>query len=523
MEVLNDLEYDQEEEDNESFKSAIAFPPTTAITESFIGYSYTVCVNPLSLEFDSSSHDSDFEDAHDELSEDDIETIEHVSYPEEHNNLSANAAAKDIELKSHSMSRIGKSNNSVLSKETARIHPIKVKSMSFNQDRDCVAIATSKGIEIRTIDDLTKSHVHKLDIKGGINCIQVLHRTSLLAISKSKTPRIVSFIYGKNGRVLKELSFTSAVRRVEMNRLCLAVLTASGELHIFAYGLGKQKEDIRFLTSIGLLHKSESARMMTADGATLQGSFFELASQCVSGETWLVTKSVEGIGYVSVYKISTAQIGRSTCQDDVQIPCIKLINTICAHNHSVCKLALGGISESSKMIDLVFATASVKGTLIRVFSMTTGEKLYEFQRGSSSCTIHSLAFNSDATILAVSGSKGTVHLFQLSQENRVQANNRVNATKSNGLRPMLKQWISGRNNNQVENVVRSFARIRIKGEYARMPNIVTLGATNKINENVEENVVICPLDGTLIQYAVNRKGKKRPVRAEKFFTQNDGN
>jgi hypothetical protein len=73
-----------------------------------------------------------------------------------------------------------------------------------------------------------------------------------------------------------------------MNRLCLAVLTASGDLHIFVYGLGKQKQDVVFLTSIGLLHKSESARMMTADGATLQGSFFELAPQCIDGKHGLL-------------------------------------------------------------------------------------------------------------------------------------------------------------------------------------------------------------------------------------------
>jgi hypothetical protein len=76
--VLNDLEYyeDEEEEDNESFKSAVAIPPTTAVAESFVGYSYTVCVNPLSIDFDSSSHDSDFEDAHDEFSEEEEEEEE---------------------------------------------------------------------------------------------------------------------------------------------------------------------------------------------------------------------------------------------------------------------------------------------------------------------------------------------------------------------------------------------------------------------------------------------------------------
>jgi hypothetical protein len=250
-----------------------------------------------------------------------------------------------------------------------------------------------------------------------------------------------------------------------------------------------------------------------------------------------------------VYKISTGQVERSTTgQENVPIPSIKVVNTICAHDHSIGKIALGGISEkekdSSTVTGRVFATASVKGTIIRVFSLTTCEKLHEFQRGSSPCTIHSLAFNSDVTILAVSGSKGTVHLFHLLQENRVQARscsshsshanstattNNNNNNSVGGLYPYLKQWISGKNkrgNQQAtENVVRSFARIRIKGEYANMPNVITMGTSTTINktdddDNVEENVVICPMDGTLIQYAVNHKGRKRPVRAEKFFTSN---
>lgn len=553
-------DFDQDEEDNESFKSAIEFP----ITESFTAYSHhVVCINDFSPDIDLSSHDSDFEDANSEeysdLDESPPEEWNGRNLERERQHPSASSQVlgnkngegnilpvvkndrsreerRDVHrmLDKGSVPMVKESSSSSSSSVNPNLAAQIIKSMSFNQDRDCLALALSKGIQIRTMDDLTKSHVHKLDIKGGTNCIQVLHRTSLVAVTKSRTPRIVSLIYAKNGNVLKDLSFTSAVRRIEMNRLCMVILTASGELHIFVLEEGKRRQGIRFLASIGLLHKSESSRIMTAEGASLQGSFFDLASHATTdGESWLVAKSMEGVGYVSVYKItwksSTAMSSSGNSvnhsqEASLEKPAIKLVNTVCAHNHSISKIALCGMSHSSTTkSDLLFATTSVKGTLIRVFRLSTCEKLYEFQRGSSPCTIHSLAFNSDATTLSVSGSKGTVHLFRLNDENRVQAISVV-AAKSNTLQSLWNRILaSAQRNHSESHIVRSFARIRLKGEYARMPNIVTLLAPNQEEENgnVEENVVICLLDGTLIQYAVNYKGKKRPVRAEKLLTRTD--
>ncbi|EFN87363.1 WD repeat domain phosphoinositide-interacting protein 2 [Harpegnathos saltator] len=62
------------------------------------------------------------------------------------------------------------------------------------------------------------------------------------------------------------------------------------------------------------------------------------------------------------------------------------------------------------------ATASEKGTVIRVFDVHEGTKLFEFRRGVKRCvTISSLSFSSDSMWLCCSSNTETVHIFKLEE------------------------------------------------------------------------------------------------------------
>jgi autophagy-related protein 18 len=61
----------------------------------------------------------------------------------------------------------------------------------------------------------------------------------------------------------------------------------------------------------------------------------------------------------------------------------------------------------------MLATASDKGTVIRVWSIPGAEKLYQFRRGTRETKIHSMNFNVVGTLLAVSSAHDTVHVFKL--------------------------------------------------------------------------------------------------------------
>merc|ERR1712159_982370 len=59
------------------------------------------------------------------------------------------------------------------------------------------------------------------------------------------------------------------------------------------------------------------------------------------------------------------------------------------------------------------ASASVQGTLIRVFDAKSGTQLHELRRGMDPADICSVSFSSSAQWLAAASDKGTVHVFSL--------------------------------------------------------------------------------------------------------------
>ena len=65
------------------------------------------------------------------------------------------------------------------------------------------------------------------------------------------------------------------------------------------------------------------------------------------------------------------------------------------------------------------ATASDKGTVIRVFNVLDGAKLYELRRGlKRTADIYSLSFSSCGDYLACSSNTETVHIFKLEEKPR---------------------------------------------------------------------------------------------------------
>jgi autophagy-related protein 18 len=88
---------------------------------------------------------------------------------------------------------------------------------------------------------------------------------------------------------------------------------------------------------------------------------------------------------------------------------LEAINVIEAHRSPLACITLN--SDGT-----LLATASDKGTIIRVFSVPDGHKLYQFRRGSMPSRIYSMSFNTTSTLLCVSSSTETIHLFKLTQQ-----------------------------------------------------------------------------------------------------------
>ena len=84
--------------------------------------------------------------------------------------------------------------------------------------------------------------------------------------------------------------------------------------------------------------------------------------------------------------------------------------TIPAHDSSLAALAFNPTGTR-------LATASEKGTVIRVFSVEDGSKQMEFRRGAMRCAlVHSLSFSQDSQFLVLSSNTETIHIFKVVEQ-----------------------------------------------------------------------------------------------------------
>lgn len=83
-----------------------------------------------------------------------------------------------------------------------------------------------------------------------------------------------------------------------------------------------------------------------------------------------------------------------------------MTNIVQAHKSALACLALNPSGT-------LMATASDKGTVIRVFGVPNGDKIAQFRRGTYPARIYSIAFNAVSSLLGVTSDSDTVHIFKL--------------------------------------------------------------------------------------------------------------
>ncbi len=101
-------------------------------------------------------------------------------------------------------------------------------------------------------------------------------------------------------------------------------------------------------------------------------------------------------------------LSSSTAGDVVVFDTVSLqpVNVIKAHKAPISTLTINNNGS-------LLATASTKGTIIRVWSLPSGTKIAEFRRGTYHADINYLRFSLDSNFLCAVSSTGTVHVFKM--------------------------------------------------------------------------------------------------------------
>lgn len=319
-------------------------------------------------------------------------------------------------------------------------------AISFNQDFSCFSVGTKEeGYKLFNVDAFGKIHSHT---HGGYGIVEMLFCTSLVALvglgdQTDLSPRRLQIVNTKRQSTICELTFPTSLLAVKLNRKRLIAVL---EQQIYVYDISNMK----------LLHTIETSpnpAAICALSASSEHCYIAYPSPTPSLESRQVpphapgsTTHVPVSGDVLVYDAVTLQP----------------VNIIEAH-----KAPLAAMSINSE--GTMLATASDKGTIIRVFSIPDAQKLFQFRRGSLPAKIHAMNFNLASTFLAVSSASETVHIFKLSNDSEMRGNvpdsseHDAKHNKANKRGPM------GMIRKQSQNLGRSFAGTF--GSY--LPNSVT--------------------------------------------------
>ncbi|KAK4895455.1 autophagy protein [Elasticomyces elasticus] len=260
--------------------------------------------------------------------------------------------------------------------------------VTFNQDHSLLAVATTRGLRVYSTDPFELTN-HSVD--DDISLVEQLFSTSLVAMIL--TPRLLRIVNTKRHSTICELTFHGMVVAVKMNRKRLVVLL---EEIVFLYDIGNMRllhQQVTPLNPGGICALSSNS-----EHNYLAIPHFQKAAPSPQAQPSHVPKSVSKeatSGDVLLYDLNK----------------MEEVTVIQAHQAPLSCIALNNDGT-------LMATSSEKGTVIRIFSIPDGKKLYQFRRGSMPARIYCMSFNATSTLLCVSSATETVHVFKLAPPSR---------------------------------------------------------------------------------------------------------
>jgi len=245
----------------------------------------------------------------------------------------------------------------------------------FNQDQTCFCVGTETGFRIYNSDPLRCQESQERGPGGGVRCAEMLFRCNYIAlVGGGPNPRYpgnkVAIWDDLKKRIVIELEFCSEVLCVRLRRDRIVVVL-EGVIKVFTF-------------------TSSPTQLHIWDTSLNPRGLCSLSPSC---DNSVLAMPGTRVGQLQLVDLQSAD------SPPLEIP---------AHDSALSIIQLN--VQGTKV-----ATASTKGTLIRVFDTASGSILTELRRGSQPANIFCVNFNSDSSLLCVASDHGTVHIFSTGQ------------------------------------------------------------------------------------------------------------
>ncbi|XP_065921630.1 WD repeat domain phosphoinositide-interacting protein 2 isoform X1 [Magallana gigas] len=241
--------------------------------------------------------------------------------------------------------------------------------VNFNQDCTSLAVGTRTGYKLFSLSSVDKLEQIYDNESEDICIVERLFSSSLVAIVSLSSPRKLKVCHFKKGTEICNYSYSNSILAVRLNRQRLIVCL---EESLYIHNI----RDMKVLHTI---------------------------RDTPPNPHGLCALSINNDNCFLAYPGSN-QIGEVQIFDTINLRAVAMIP---AHDNPLASLAFN--AQGTKL-----ATASEKGTVIRVFSIPDGQKMFEFRRGVKRCvSIYSMAFSADSLFLSASSNTETVHIFKL--------------------------------------------------------------------------------------------------------------
>ncbi|XP_020499906.1 WD repeat domain phosphoinositide-interacting protein 1 isoform X2 [Labrus bergylta] len=242
---------------------------------------------------------------------------------------------------------------------------------SFNQDSTSLALGTKTGYKLFSLTMVEKLDCIHESETPDVYIVERLFSSSLVVVVSTNMPHCMNIYHFKKGTEICNYSYPNKILAVKLNRQRLVVCL---EESIYIHNI----KDMKLLKT--LLNTPSNPSGLCALSINHSSSYLSYPGSATIGE-------------IIVYDANH----------------LNTVTMIPAHDSPLA--ALNFNASATKL-----ASASERGTVIRVFSIPEGQRLFEFRRGMKRyVNIRSLSFSPDGQFLCASSNTETVHIFKLEQ------------------------------------------------------------------------------------------------------------